>query len=126
MRRLLSLVILFALSVPAWAAAPQKPDAVMPKPARQTWQHQFAEANLARDGHLTLGEATAGYSSVAKHFSDIDADHKGYITVEDIQAWRIVRKAARRLTKPPEDKLRPQPAVERIYNEPRKSAASRL
>ena len=30
-----------------------------------TWEQHFAQANLARDGHLTLAEAKGGYADVA-------------------------------------------------------------
>ena len=52
---------------------------------------------------------------MARHFDDIDADHKGYVTEADIRAWRVMRKAAHRLMKQPEDKLRPRSAVQRTY-----------
>jgi hypothetical protein len=104
------------LSCPVWAA--DTPKACGPPAhhaARQTWQQHFTEANLAHNGHLTLEEAKSGYPEIAKHFDDIDTDHKSYVTENDIQAWRAVRKAAHRLGKEPEDKLRPGSAVQRSY-----------
>ena len=53
-----------------------------------TWQQHFAQANLAHDGHLTRAEATAGFPLIAKHFDDIDADHKAYVTENDVKSWR--------------------------------------
>jgi hypothetical protein len=32
-------------------------------------------------------QAKAGYTTVAKHFTKIDATNKGYITEDDIRAW---------------------------------------
>jgi hypothetical protein len=52
---------------------------------------------------------------VAKHFEDIDVEHKGYVTENDIRAWEVMRKAGRRLMKAPEDKLRPRSAVQRTF-----------
>ena len=117
MRRCLSLLILCSsiLSGSVWAADAPKPDAAPTHAAHKTWQQHFTEANLAHNGHLTLEEAQAGYAEVSKHFEDIDADHKGYVTENDIRAWRVMRKAAHRLMKQPEDKLRPRSAVQRTY-----------
>jgi hypothetical protein len=124
MRRFPSFLLLPALSLPAlsspvwtspaWAADPPKPAVVAAHAARRTWQQHFTQANLAHDGHLTLEEARGGYADVAKHFEDIDADHKGYVTENDIRAWRVMRKAAHRLAKPPEETLRPRTAVQRV------------
>lgn len=79
-------------------------DRDIPKPAghapRVTWEQHFTRANPAHDGHLTLTEAKEGYPLVAEHFDDIDTDHKGYVTENDIRAWQIMRRAARRLTQP--------------------------
>jgi hypothetical protein len=113
MHRFFGVILLSALAVPAIAQEP--PNAMAPHHTRETWQQRFTEANAAHDGHLTLEEAKGGYPAVAKHFSDVDADHKGYVTENDIRAWRIMRKAAHRLAKPPEDKLRPRAAFQRVY-----------
>jgi hypothetical protein len=110
MRRVLTLLILPLLIGPALAEEPAKTDC---HPARMTWEQHFTQADLAHDGHLTLEEAKGGFPLVAKHFDDIDVDHKGYVTTNDIRAWRVMRKAARRLAHPPEDKLKPQHAYQR-------------
>ena len=102
------------LSSPAWGADPPKPGAAPAHPARKNWEQHFTQANVGHDGHLTLEEAKGGYPAVAKHFEDIDADHKGYVTENDIRAWRVMRKAAHRLTKPPEEKPHPRSAVQRV------------
>jgi len=119
MRRFPTLLLLPLLSVmapaPARAADPPAACTTPAHSARQTWEQHFAAADLAHDGHLTQAEATAGYPDIAKHFDDIDVDRKGYVTVNDIRAWRVVRKAGQRLGKPPEDKLRPRSAVQRTY-----------
>jgi hypothetical protein len=113
MRLLLSLLLLPILFGPALAEeappVPQAQAAPAPKASHThlTWQQHFAQANLAHDGHLTRDEATAGFPMIAKHFDDIDADHKGYVTENDIQSWRKMRSAARRLGRRPADKLKP-------------------
>jgi len=79
---------------PAAAAAADAPGAApgatahaSPKPHRMTWEQRFAEANVTHDGHLTLQQAEAGYPTIARHFHEIDADKKGYVTEEDISNW---------------------------------------
>jgi hypothetical protein len=128
MRRFLRLVLpllaLAACSSSAWAADPPTAKVGHTHSARKTWEQRFTDANVAHKWHLTLQEATAGDPAVAKHFQDIDADHKGYVTEKDIQSWRAMRKAARRLTKQPEDKLRPRSAVQRVYPEIRTTPAT--
>jgi hypothetical protein len=113
MRRLLGLLILPVLALPALAENPPESGASASHAARQTWQQHFAQANAAHDGHLTSEQAKGGFAAVAKHFDDIDVDHKGYVTENDVRAWRLMRKAAHRLTKPQEDKLPPHAAFQR-------------
>jgi hypothetical protein len=112
MRRFLGLLLLPALALPAWAEPPLK-DAPTHRHVRQTWQEHFAEANIAHDGHLTAEEAKGGFKVITRHFDDIDIEHKGYVTQNDVRAWRVMRKAAQRLSKPQEDKLRPRDAFQR-------------
>ena len=114
MRPFLGLLLLSTLSLPAFAEGLSKADTPSQHHARVTWEQHFAQANLAHDGHLTLEEAKGGYADVARHFEDIDADHKGYVTRKDIQAWRVRRRAAHRVAKPAEDKPRPGLAVQRV------------
>lgn len=49
-------------------------------------ESRFAAADKNGDGKLTLAEAQAGMPRVAKNFSKIDRDGKGYVTVDDIKA----------------------------------------
>ncbi|HET6235946.1 MAG TPA: hypothetical protein VFE41_13445 [Acetobacteraceae bacterium] len=53
---------------------------------------RFTKANTTHDGQLTQAQAKAGYPTVAKHFTEIDAMNEGYITEDDIRVWE---KAAR-------------------------------
>jgi hypothetical protein len=48
----------------------------------------------------------------ARHFCDIDADAKGFVTENDIRAWHAMQKAARQ-NRASEDPLRPRPAFNR-------------
>jgi hypothetical protein len=104
MRRLSELLFLVLFIGSAWA---EEPPAAKRHAPRVTWEQHFAEANLAHDGHLTLEEAKGRYKSVAKHFNDIDADQKGYVTIDDLRAWRILRRPEHRAVP---DKPKSQPA----------------
>ncbi|HVC61721.1 MAG TPA: hypothetical protein VND19_15320 [Acetobacteraceae bacterium] len=79
----------------AIASAPLAPARAAPRYRHMTWQQRFAEANVAHDGHLTLREARAGYVTVARHFKKIDAGKKGYVTVDDLNAWHKQQRATR-------------------------------
>lgn len=112
MRRIPALLLLPLLTLPAWAK--DVPKAAAQQPTHLTWQQRFAQANIAHDGHLTREEANGGYNVVAKHFDDIDAAHKGYVTENDIRAWRVMRRTARGLARPSGgEALTPLPAVQR-------------
>lgn len=79
------------------SAAPAPAAAARPHQARQTFAQRFEAANTTHDGHLTLAQAQAGHMpSVARDFAAIDKDKHGYITMEDVKAYRAARRAARR------------------------------
>ncbi len=129
MRLLLVLAMLHLAVVPALAQEPPaaaEPTTAGPPAAhsaRQTLEQQLYHANATHNGHLTLEEAKLGFKAVARHFADIDVDHKGYVTENDIRAWRIMRKAARRLAQPADDKLKPGHAYQRTHPDARPVAA---
>ncbi len=48
----------------------------------------FSAANSTHDGHLTKAQAEqSDWTRVVKHFDEIDADHKGWISVDQIHAF---------------------------------------
>ena len=49
-------------------------------------------ADPNHDGKLTLEEAKAGMPRVAKNFDRIDVDKKGYITLDQLQAFIAQRR----------------------------------
>jgi hypothetical protein len=50
---------------------------------------RFQAANTTGDGRLTLAQAQAGHlPMIVRNFDAIDAQHKGYVTLEDIRAYR--------------------------------------
>lgn len=57
----------------------------------QQLQSRFAAADAHHDGKLTLAEAQAGMPLVAKHFGQIDAAHKGYVTLDEIEKFAAKR-----------------------------------
>lgn len=111
MRLLFGLLALPLLALQAHAQTAPPPQAVDPPPIaapadpaanaatpthhRMSWKQHFAAANLAHDGHLTSQEASSGYPTVARHFTEIDADKKGYVTEEDISNWHKLQRAMR-------------------------------
>jgi len=63
---------------------------------RTPFLERFEAANTTHDGKLTLEQARAGHLiGIAKFFSQIDSDHKGYVTIQDVHAWMIAMHAAR-------------------------------
>lgn len=73
-----TLTLLFAASAPAIAQ--------MGKPDPEEVARRFAAADKNGDGQLTREEANAGMPRIAKNFDKIDADRKGYITLDEIKA----------------------------------------
>ena len=57
------------------------------KPDPQVIAQRFQAADTNHDGKLTLEEAQAGMPRVAKVFSQIDVENKGYVTLQEIQAF---------------------------------------
>lgn len=49
-------------------------------------EDKFKAADKDNDGRLTLDEAKSGMPRVAKGFSKIDSENKGYVTVDQIKA----------------------------------------
>lgn len=49
-------------------------------------QERFAQCDVNRDGKLTLDEAKGCMPRIYDHFSRIDQQNKGYVTVAEIEA----------------------------------------
>jgi hypothetical protein len=59
-------------------------------------QDRFDAANVTHDGHLTMEQARSKMPSVARDFSAMDTDNKGYVTIEQIRDHAKAVRAARR------------------------------
>jgi hypothetical protein len=58
------------------------------------WQAKFDAANTTHDGHLTLAQAKAAdLIPVETNFTAIDTKNRGYVTFNDILAWRMDKMA---------------------------------
>jgi hypothetical protein len=56
---------------------------------------RFEAANVTHDGKLTREQAEqAHWMGVFRHFDDIDRDHKGYVTLQDLHDYAVARRAA--------------------------------
>ena len=82
-----------AVAAPPAATAPAVPEHANARHHRMSWKERFAQANSTHDGHLTLEQAKEGYLSVARHFTEIDAGKRGYVTLDDIAAWHKLQRA---------------------------------
>ena len=81
-----------AASVPVMSSnalpQPAYPDRIQVRHASGGVEAHFASANTTHDGHLTRQQAELGdWPRVARHFDEIDTDHKGWITAEQIHAF---------------------------------------
>ena len=99
------LVPLFALSLSAFAQTTPQPSSTgasgsSQAPATPTGhaRHQggcgdrFQAADTNGDGKLSRSEAQA-MPMVAKHFDEIDTNKDGYITCDELRAWRQEHRA---------------------------------
>lgn len=109
------------------AAAPAAPVPATAAPQRRLgWEQRFDRANTSHDGHLTLEQAKSGYVTIARHFAQIDADHKGYVTLDAVRAWHKQQREARHNNaNRPGDRLQPRPAFHRsLLENPRVDTSS--
>lgn len=92
---------LAAASAAVWAQTPVAP-AAPAAPDRQDMRSKitarFSAADVDHDGKLTREEA-AKMPMVARNFDQIDKTKKGYVTLEDLQAFARERAAARQAAK---------------------------
>lgn len=69
--------------------------------AGQRFRERFMAANTTHDGKLTLAQAqAANLTPVIRHFAEVDVQHKGYITLQDIRAYRQRMRATQGAAQP--------------------------
>jgi EF hand len=90
------LIALAAGSATAFAQVP--PPAPDMQDMRANLNARFTAADFNHDGKLTRDEA-AKMPMVARNFDQIDKAHKGYVTLDEIQAFTRERMAERRAAK---------------------------
>jgi hypothetical protein len=93
---LLATVIIGGLALQPAAAQvnPTPPPSDRTEQARAFVQ-RFRAANTTHDGKLTRPQAEAAkMTAIVRYFGDIDAQHKGFITLEDIRVFAQKRRAA--------------------------------
>ena len=88
-------IVATALILPATAALAQAADPGRAAQMNAELQKRFAAADANGDGQLTRDEAKGKMPMVYKRFDDIDAAHKGFVTLADIQAYAIAQRTAR-------------------------------
>jgi hypothetical protein len=80
---------------PAPSAAQPAPHKAKKTAHHQTLQQRFDAANTTHDGKLTKDQAAAAnWSYVTRHWSQMDKDNKGYVTVADIHSYAHAAHAA--------------------------------
>jgi len=87
-KRILSSVFAFALIAVVGVSAAQTIDAATQAKLVEL-ETRFKAADKNADGKLTLEEAKVGMPRIADAFSHIDAEKKGYVTLEQIKAIMI-------------------------------------
>ena len=95
LRQHLLIAVVVAATLPATAAFAQAADPGRAAQMNAELQKRFAAADANADGQLTRDEAKGKMPMVHKRFDDIDAAHKGFVTLADIQAYAIAQRTAR-------------------------------
>jgi EF hand len=86
-----------APAAPGAAKASATPGAAS---APNTLADRFAAADVNHDGKLTLEEASGKMPMVARNFDKIDKTKRGYVTLDELQAYAQERAAQRNAAKP--------------------------
>jgi hypothetical protein len=76
-------ISLFTVALLILAAAPANADDAT---RNKEIQERFAKCDANRDGKLTLNEAKGCMPRVYDHFSRVDQQNKGFVTVVEIEA----------------------------------------
>ena len=89
-------LVLAICSATAFAQTTAVPDA---QQVRNKVAERFTAADVNHDGKLTREEAETKMPMVARNFDQIDKTQRGYVTLDDIQAFSREKLARRRASK---------------------------
>ncbi len=103
---MLGLCGVLAVSAPPAASAQDDnappPPAAPAHPGGGSFIERFHRANVTNDGRLTLDQArAAGMHMIVNHFEQIDTEHKGFVTLDDIRVARTRLQAHQSGGEPP-------------------------
>lgn len=87
-KRMMTGVLALALVLVSGVGAAQTVDAATQEKIAEL-ETRFKAADKNADGKLTLDEAKAGMPRVADAFGHIDAEKKGYVTLDQIKALML-------------------------------------
>jgi hypothetical protein len=87
-----------AVALAQTSAAPAAP-ASDTQDVRSKISDRFSAADVDHNGKLTREEAAAKMPRVARNFDQIDKTHKGFVTLDDVQAFARERAAAKKAGK---------------------------
>jgi hypothetical protein len=90
------LLAAFAALLPTAAALAQTADAGRAAQMQAELKKRFTAADANGDGQLTREEAQGRMPRVHQDFDAIDATHKGFVTLADIQAYAVAQRGARK------------------------------
>lgn len=93
--------MLALLLVSAMADLARADDADVSSQRLQRLITRFHQADVNGDGQLTREEARQGMPRVYRHFSEIDTENKGYVTVAQIASYLEAHPKSARTTPPP-------------------------
>jgi len=98
----LALLLGSATAFAQTSAPPSVSPSVPPDAAqmRATVSDRFAAADVNHDNKLTREEAVAKMPGVARNFDRIDKTKKGYVTLEDVEAYAKERSTQRHAAQP--------------------------
>jgi hypothetical protein len=85
-----------------YTAPPGQPPGAPPQQPRvDRLAQRFAAANVTHDGRLTRQHAAVGMPAVAREFDAIDVQHKGFVTLDEIRAFRAAQHRMQGAPPPP-------------------------
>lgn len=85
--RIATATMIAMLALGSTAQAQDTPKADKSAKAVKALEDRFAAADKDHDGKLTKTEADAGMPRLAKNFDKVDADKKGFVTLDEVKTY---------------------------------------